>query len=70
MLSTHGASWRGRLQMALIFPRVRDAMRKAMGINAGSVRDAETRWLIALDRLDHALQERRFLVGDSFTRPT
>ena len=56
--------------MALIFPRVRDAMRKAMGINAGSVRDAETRWLIALDRLDHALQERRFLVGDSFTRPT
>lgn len=63
-----GASWRGRVLMALIFPRVRDAMRKAMAIDARSARKAGVRWLSALDRLDHAVRERRFLVGDSFTR--
>jgi glutathione S-transferase len=63
-----GAPWYGRPLMALIYPAVRDAMRKAMNINADSAKRSEARLLAALDRLDGALQERRFLVGDSFSR--
>ncbi|WP_051906838.1 glutathione S-transferase family protein [Methylomarinum vadi] len=64
----NGAPWIGRLLFPFIFPRVRTAMKKLMGINAKSAKQAETRFLAALDELDHALQARRFLVGDQFSR--
>jgi glutathione S-transferase len=63
-----GAPWYGRPLMALIYPGVRDAMRRAMNINAESAKKAEARLLKALDRLDGAVQGRRFLVGDCFSR--
>jgi glutathione S-transferase len=63
-----GAPWYGRLAMALVYPRVRDAMRTAMNVNADSARRSEARLLKALDRLDSAVKERRFLVGDCFSR--
>jgi glutathione S-transferase len=63
-----GAPWYGRPLMALVYPGVRDAMRKAMNINADSAKQSEARLLKALDRLDRAVQERRFLVGDCFSR--
>ena len=63
-----GAPWYGRPLMAVIYPGVRDAMRKAMNINADAAEKSEKRLLAALDRLDDALRGRRFLVGDSFSR--
>lgn len=63
-----GAPWYGRPLLALIFPNVRAAMIKHMGINGESARRSEERLLAALARLDGALSDRRFLVGDRFSR--
>jgi len=63
-----GAPWYGRPLFALIYPKVRDVMCQAMVIDADSASQSEARLLTALDRLDRALQKRRFLVGDSFSR--
>lgn len=63
-----GAPWYGRPLFALIFPKVRTVMTQAMNIHAESARQAEERVLAALERLDNTLKERRFLVGDSFSR--
>jgi glutathione S-transferase len=65
---TDGAPWYGRPLFALIFPKVRTAMVKLMKIHAESARQSEERLLAALDRLDGALKERRFLTGDCFSR--
>jgi glutathione S-transferase len=63
-----GASWYGRPVLAVIFPRVRSVMIEAMNINPDSAKVAEERLLAALERLDNALQDRRFLVGNQFSR--
>lgn len=63
-----GAPWYGRPLFALIFPKVRAAMIEQMNIHAESARQSEERLLAALERLDGALKERRFLVGDCFSR--
>jgi glutathione S-transferase len=39
-----------------------------MDIHAESARQSEERLLAALDKLDNAVKERRFLVGDCFSR--
>lgn len=39
-----------------------------MNINADTARQSEDQLLAALDRLDGALEGRRFLVGDQFSR--
>ncbi|MBA2351178.1 MAG: glutathione S-transferase family protein [Burkholderiales bacterium] len=64
-----GAPWYGPPLFAVIFPKVREAMTKLLRINAESAKDAEERLIAALDRLDDALKDRRFLVGDRFSRP-
>jgi glutathione S-transferase len=53
---------------ALIYPKVRAAMTALMNIHAESARQSEERLAAALDKLDDALKERRFLVGDRFSR--
>jgi glutathione S-transferase len=63
-----GAPWYGRPVFALIFPKVRTAMMEVMNIHADSAKRSEERLLMALERLDGALKERRFLVGDRFSR--
>jgi glutathione S-transferase len=63
-----GAPWYGRPVLAVLFPKVRSVMIEAMNINAEAAKQSETRLLAALDRLDNALQNRRFLVGDAFSR--
>jgi len=60
--------WYGRPLYALIFPRIRGAMIKLMNINAESARQAEARFHAAVERLNDALKERHFLVGDRFSR--
>jgi len=63
-----GAPWYGRPLYALIFPAVRAAMTKAMDIHAASAAQAEAGMLAALESLDRTLAQRRYLVGDRFTR--
>ena len=63
-----GAPWYGRPLYALIFPKVREAMIRAMNINAQTARQSEETLLATLDKLDAALSQRRFLVADRFSR--
>lgn len=63
-----GAPWYGRPLFALIYPRVRSAMKELMHINTESAQQSLQRLLAALDRLDSVLKDRPFLVGDSFSR--
>lgn len=63
-----GAPWYGRPLFALIFPKVRTAMMEMMNIHAESAKKSETSLVAALEKLDGALKERRFLVGDCFSR--
>lgn len=63
-----GAPWYGPPLFAVIFPKVREAMMQSMNINTESAKQAGERFLAAVDKLDHALTDRRFLVGDRFSR--
>src|SRR5438093_1043852 len=63
-----GAPWYGRPLFALIYPKVRAAMAALMNIHAESARQSEERLVAALGKLDDAVKERRFLVGDRFSR--
>jgi len=63
-----GAPWYGRPLFTLIYPKVRTAMTALMDIRAESARQSEGRLRVALDKLDDAVRERRFLVGDRFSR--
>jgi glutathione S-transferase len=60
--------WRARLMFSVAFPKVRTAMRRAMGIDLAAAERAEARLFAALDRLDSALCGREFLVGKHFSR--
>jgi glutathione S-transferase len=62
------APWYGRPLFTLIFPKVRAAMMEMMNIGDESARQSEQRLEAALEKLDGALRERRFLVGDRFSR--
>jgi glutathione S-transferase len=63
-----GAPWYGRPLFTLIFPQVREAMTRAMDINAQTARRSEETLLATLDKLDAVLSQRRFLVADRFSR--
>ena len=63
-----GAPWYGPPLFAVIYPRVRAAMAELMNIHTESARQSEERLATALDKLDDAVKERRFLVGDRFSR--
>jgi glutathione S-transferase len=63
-----GTPWYRRVRFFLAYPKVRAAMTRAMNIDTDSARAAERRLLDVLERLDAALQERAFLVGDRFSR--
>jgi glutathione S-transferase len=63
-----GVRWWGRPLYALIYPRVRRAMRKGMGIDEESAQAARHMLLAAFDRLDRQLAEHRFLAGPLFSR--
>lgn len=62
------APWYGRPLFAVIYPKVREAMIQAMYINDQSAKTDGQRLAAALDRLDDALKDRQFLVGDAFSR--
>jgi glutathione S-transferase len=63
-----GAPWYGRALTKAFYPQIRKLMAGIMDIRAESAKQAETRLLAAFDRLDDALRDRGFLVGDRFSR--
>jgi glutathione S-transferase len=50
------------------FPDTRNRMMDFMNINAETAKQSKGRFLAALERLDDSLKDRRFLVGDCFSR--
>jgi glutathione S-transferase len=64
----NGAPWYGLPLFTLIYPKIRTAMKQRMNIHAETAKQSEQRLLAALERLDGALQESRFLVGNCFSR--
>jgi glutathione S-transferase len=65
---SHGAPWVQRSLFALSFASIRQAMTRMMHIDAESAADAERRFLLAFDRLDRALEQGPFLIGNRFSR--
>jgi len=65
---SQGAPWQQRSLLALSFAPIRRAMTQMMSIHAESAREAERRFLTAVDRLDEALERSPFLVGNRFSR--
>jgi len=63
-----GAAWHKRPFFMLAYPQVRQAMLRFMNINADTARQSEQRLRAALGKLDAALEGRRFLVADCFSR--
>jgi len=63
-----GQSLPARLMFGVAFPRVRTVMAHAMGIDEEAARRAEARLFVALDRLDTALRDREYLVGNRLSR--
>jgi glutathione S-transferase len=60
--------WHRSAVFRLIYPKIREAMMRFMNINAETARQSEDQLLAALERLDSALEGRRFLAGDRFSR--
>jgi glutathione S-transferase len=63
-----GAPWLQRSMFALSFEPIRRAMTQMMNINEANASAAEQRVLVALERLDAALERGPFLVGNHFSR--
>ena len=61
-------AWHKRALFSLAYPKVRQAMVQRMNLNAVTAGQSQTRLLAALDRLDGALNGRRFLIEDRFSR--
>lgn len=67
-LYTHGGPWWGRGFYALFFGRVVQAVNAMYEINATNVAQDWKRLRAALERVERRLQDRTFLVGESFSR--
>ncbi len=65
---TRGSPWYGRLYLSAMFSRLRAAMLERMAIGEEAAERAEARVLAACERLNGALADNRFLVGDRFSR--
>jgi glutathione S-transferase len=65
---TNGGPWYGRFVMPFIYPKLSSAMRNKMKLNQSTSQTALEQLDRAIDKLDAHLQNRKFLVGDCFTR--
>jgi glutathione S-transferase len=63
-----GAAWYARPLFWLSYPKLRNGMNRSININDESAEQSKHRLLAALEKLDDALSERRFLIGDRFSR--
>jgi glutathione S-transferase len=65
---TESASAPQRLLFSFAFPKIRQKMIEYMNVRAEPAQEAQQRFVAALDRIDSALSDRDFLVGDHFSR--
>ncbi len=65
---TLNGPWYGKLYIKIVFPELRNAMRKFMNINAESAQRSKQKLGVAINRLHRHLQDNAFLVGDRVTR--
>lgn len=63
-----GAPRHKRALLFLAYPKLRELMTQHMNINAVTADQSHARLVVALDRLDAALDGRRFLIEDCFSR--
>lgn len=63
-----GAPWYGRPLYAFIFPKLRSLMEDMMEISSENARKSEKRFVAACDSLNKELEDRQYLVGNSFSR--
>ena len=67
-MMTQDCPWYSALRMKAVYPQVSVAMRNLMGINDDTVVQAREQISTALDNITETLEDREFLVGDTFTR--
>lgn len=65
---TANGPWYGRPIMPIIYPLLSRDMRRLMMIEPRAVKLAQQRLEKAIDKIDTHLKNRRFMVGDRFTR--
>jgi glutathione S-transferase len=64
----HGQPWHKRWVFRLIYPKVRDKMRKFMHINERTADISLKKLKRAIDKVSNRLETKQFLVSDQFTR--
>lgn len=67
-LLTQGQPWYKKLMFRLIFPKVRDVMRKLMNINDETAAVSLQKLERAIDKLHSYLEQNRYHAGDKFSR--
>ncbi len=67
-LLTHGQAWYKKLVFRLMFPRVREVMRKFMHINDRTAAISLKKLTRVIEKLSAHLEQNRFLAGDTFSR--
>ena len=67
-LLNHGQPWHRKLVFRLIFPKVRDVMRKLMKINDRTAAISLEKLERAIDKLHSHFEQKRYLAGDQFSR--
>lgn len=67
-LLNQGQPWHKKLAFRLIFPKVSDAMRKIMKIDARTAAISLKKLERAIDKLHSHLETNRYLAGDEFSR--
>lgn len=67
-LLTQGQAWHRKLIFSLVFPKVRDVMRKFMHINDRTADIALKKLTRAIDKLHTHLEQNPFLAGTEFSR--
>ena len=60
--------WYGSLYYAITFNRISQRIRELYNINTNSAQQARATIEVGLQKLEHHLQSRSYLVGDQFTR--
>lgn len=65
---SYDCAWHSKILLNLIFPMLKKKMTNVMDINLSTNEESKIKLHDALNQLNGYLSERKFLVGDSFTR--
>ena len=65
---SYNCAWHSKILLTFIFPILKKKMTESMSINLGTNEESKIKLHDALNQLSGYLSDRKFLVGDSFTR--